>query len=135
MLNHLYCQLDTNIKWNLLEILMLFQIYFSILNFQMIQWFYFICILPSDIQSSSLEILALFTLVSTASDLSIGSARNMFSSMSGERVLLTCNVIIMCYVARDNVRVVVEDKAKEMIKTQLNHFSIIDQISVILLNF
>ena len=97
--------------------------------------FYFICILPSDIQSSSLEILALFTLVSTASDLSIGSARNMFSNMSGERVLLTCNVIIMCYVARDNVRVVVEDKAKEMIKTQLNHFSIIDQISVILLNF
>ena len=42
---------------------------------------------------------------------------------------------MMCYVARDNVRVVVEDKAKEMIKTQLNHFSIIDQISVILLNF
>ena len=38
-------------------------------------------------------------------------------------------------VTRDNVRVVVEDKAKEMIKTQLNHFSIIDQISVILLNF
>ena len=35
MLNHLYCQLDTNIKWNLLEILMLFQIHFSILNFQM----------------------------------------------------------------------------------------------------
>ena len=82
-----------------------------------------------------MEIPALFTLVSTASDLSIGSARNMFSNMSGERVLLTCNVMIMCYVARDNVRVVVEDKAKEMIKTQLNHFSIIDQISVILLNF
>ena len=36
---------------------------------------------------------------------------------------------------RYNIHGVVEKKAKEIIKEQLKHFSIIDQISVLFLNF
>ena len=36
---------------------------------------------------------------------------------------------------RYNIQGVVEEKAKEIIREQLKHFSIIDQISVLFLNF
>lgn len=73
--------------------------------------------------------------ISTIADITVGNPGAIHIGLNGLGPFNWLGKKVVLRHVRDNIHDVVEEKAKDIIREQLRKFSIIDQISFLLLNF